>query len=1592
MAKRKFNFKFFLLFFGVTAITLILAGVFYYYQIVLAPERNFRTGTQYMASGDFDKAASYFGRSVSKKPSNMAYLNALQDALLKIVPKSGSAANENYSKLMSVKLSKTRAAAQDSKVWVEAMESVRDRNELFGGDMAWREFSTTAMQMEKALPVDDPQQALAKFWKLQGFNERYTALTPEERDTLDKDFPVIVNLLPNNERVWIAYLEYLLVKADGLERGNQKKLALETYRQFDAAIVDCKKLNPQSIAAPILLVQRLEGMKFRNEPGVKQADLDAAFKAIMDQAPRLAQDRKLTLAAAGAIFQGRSFEANNKGMELLENRLKAFPNDAVTQRIYLNIARGMSTGIGRETAMTVFEQPNLPTSIEALSQQGAREAAADLLYTIAFEDWRKAKDETEKKAKLEVVHQMRDKVIQFFTSQALSLMVEDIEARTALADGNANDAAARFDALLKKIPDPTQEMYFYAGFANILRNQPGTALSLVNRGLERYPNFPPLLNLSVRLSGGMGRTEDARKALQKLIELNPDDADAKASLALIGDGSKTDTEAAVGRSSNALTVEIGKAERLMMKKDFDGATALLAKALAANPKEVRLYEALCQINMVKNDIPTAQSFIEKGLALDPQNTYFLQMKAITSSEDPIERILSSIRLMYPDPKEQPVQMYQALSGAMFKMRQATAAMKPEQVNPVMKEQMDRCAKLLGPALEAALAADPKNLGVLEIAATDAADQKDFTAFDKYVAAIAATGDLGLAATIQSRLLISQDKLPEAVAVLQDARKKGDENPIMLRQLGMLYERMGDVEPAIELIRESYDRRPNDATTARLYAELLQRSGDRQKALKILQQVARINPDDNELMLSWLDLEGQIGDRSGAFGLRKRLYKERPALAKNSLALARMLLETPSDPNLMLDNNGAQKFTEQDMRDAATPKMQQQLAAAAKANLDMGFEIIKFLQEAAPADTELSLINARALKKYGSEKEGEAAMRRDIARLDAAKVQSLELWVGLGVYLDESAKPEEARLAFDEARKQQDPKIMSADVRISDYWFSRGQWKNARDSLENVVQADTASDASTWMRLSEICSRLRDFDASEKYLLKAASQNAPKETLATIELLRAANFEGRGELAVAKGDIATAEKEFEQERAVLLRATEMLPNSAQGWISLSEFERKMYQRTHDPKLIQTAEKAADRATDISMGYWPSIQNKERVLIEQGKESDAIALVEKFLSLSPQNVDARRDLIQLLYRTNSLQRAIDLAQDGSRMNPRDAAWQTMIGTLQLQKKDSVRAMAAFDAAFVIQPEIEQLLNSVNQRFNGDKKDWEGALKLLRANAKLVAVSPKAQILLAVALVNSGQREAGLAAMRTGYKTISDGVASGVMMPDEWGMWYSGLGQCFDKKPQESEAFLKALVGKLELSYWNCNGLSALYANVGSSGTQQSIQWLEQAAKLAKAAGGPDANQLEAVALLQIGNLYYKENDFSKSTEYFEKALLLIPNNASAMNNAAYLIAKSGSNLPRAVELARKAVELNPNTDDFLDTLGFALLKDGKPSEAMEPLQKAIVLTQKPGSMIHLAEVFIQLKRPVDAKEYLEKAKAKSPTSEQLTEIKTLESKLN
>ena len=1112
----------------------------------------------------------------------------------------------------------------------------------------------------------------------------------------------------------------------------------------------------------------------------------------------------------------------------------------------------------------------------------------------------------------------------------------------------------------------------------------------MNRGLERYPNYPPLINLSARLSEGIGKLDDARKSLAKLLELNPDDQTAKDSLERLSGGTNNKTKDARQLEFARISTVIGVAERAMMKKDYDGAIAVLAKDLAANPNTVLIIQALAQIYYLKNDTASALVFLNKALALDPNNTECLRLKVLLNNADPIDRVLDAIRSMYPDPKEQPVQMYLGLAAALDQLRQASAQIPVDQIQPEAKAQIDRCEKLMNSAFEAAMAINPNNVKVLEIAAANATMRKDYAGAQKYVQAIQSAGEPGLALTIQSRILVEQEKFQEAIALLQAARQNGEQNPIMLRQLGMLMQKIGNMEAALELIRESYDRRPNDVTTATIYAQFLQQSGDRKKALQILQQAAAVNPENRELLLSLLELESDVGERTKAFGIRKQLYKQNPALSKNSFALAQMLLDTPGDPNLMLDSKGLRKFSDQDLRDANTQKMQQALGIAATANVDEGLEIIKFLQETAPNDSVLSLMNARALKKYKSVKEGEAALRRDIARLPPEKCTGL--WISLGVYLDECGKPEAAQIAFDEAKKNQDPKTMFSNIQIADYWFSKSEWAKAREALEDANKAGLVFNASGWMRLSEICNRLRDYDAAENCLSKAESAGATPETLATIEMLRAMNLQGRGDFAIIKGDVAQSEKDFDASRAALQRATEILPASPLVWVSLSDFERRMYQRTHDPKRLVAAEQAADRVIEISVGYWPGIRNKELVYLEQDKMNDAIALVDRYLSLAPKNLDARKELIELLMRASNLPRAIEVAQDGARLNPREAEWQTLMGNLYSRKNDLPNATAAFDAAFIIQPDATQLLTAVMQRIRSDKKDWDAAMQLLRTNAKIVATSIKLQILLAVALVNNGQRDSGLLAMRNNYKNIQDGIAAGTLSTDEWGMWYTGLNSCFENKPQEAEAFIKALATNNQFDYWNCLGLANLYTLRGEAGVAAAVDILEKSVELAKSSGVKDSNQLQAAALLQAGNLLYVSKNFPKSISLFERAIELAPNNAGAMNNAAFIIAQSGGNPQRAVDLARKCVEISPSTDDFLDTLGFALLRAGKPSEAMDSLQKAILIGQKPSSMIHLAEVFIELKRPMDAKEYLEKAKKQKVTDEQLEEIKVLELKLN
>lgn len=77
-------------------------------------------------------------------------------------------------------------------------------------------------------------------------------------------------------------------------------------------------------------------------------------------------------------------------------------------------------------------------------------------------------------------------------------------------------------------------------------------------------------------------------------------------------------------------------------------------------------------------------------------------------------------------------------------------------------------------------------------------------------------------------------------------------------------------------------------------------------------------------------------------------------------------------------------------------------------------------------------------------------------------------------------------------------------------------------------------------------------------------------------------------------------------------------------------------------------------------------------------------------------------------------------------------------------------------------------------------------------------------------------------------------------------------------------------------------------------------------------------EKLIYFNLGNVYFKMKEFKKAEEAYKKAIELDKNFADAYNNLAYLYFSLKKNLEEAKELVKKAIEINPKENNYLDTL--------------------------------------------------------------------------
>jgi tetratricopeptide (TPR) repeat protein len=93
--------------------------------------------------------------------------------------------------------------------------------------------------------------------------------------------------------------------------------------------------------------------------------------------------------------------------------------------------------------------------------------------------------------------------------------------------------------------------------------------------------------------------------------------------------------------------------------------------------------------------------------------------------------------------------------------------------------------------------------------------------------------------------------------------------------------------------------------------------------------------------------------------------------------------------------------------------------------------------------------------------------------------------------------------------------------------------------------------------------------------------------------------------------------------------------------------------------------------------------------------------------------------------------------------------------------------------------------------------------------------------------------------------------------------------------------------------------------------------------------------------LGHAYMEQGRWDHAEEMFKEALARNPNHAESLSNLAYIYATRGINLPKAIELSRKAISLEGLRPEFHHTLGWALFKTGEVRQAIGALERALAL---------------------------------------------------
>ena len=392
---------------------------------------------------------------------------------------------------------------------------------------------------------------------------------------------------------------------------------------------------------------------------------------------------------------------------------------------------------------------------------------------------------------------------------------------------------------------------------------------------------------------------------------------------------------------------------------------------------------------------------------------------------------------------------------------------------------------------------------------------------------------------------------------------------------------------------------------------------------------------------------------------------------------------------------------------------------------------------------------------------------------------------------------------------------------------------------------------------------------------------------------------------------------------------------------------------------------------------------------GNIDETISTVEELVALDPSNLELQKLLIESYIKAQEFEKALNLTEETLTLFPDDISLREFKGQalirsdrwdegakeyIKLVESDTipfeskVRIATAFMAESTQDTSLLDLTSTLLQTISKDTTDWQisafqGEIEIQKGNdsaavdhfkdaAKLAKWNLQVWNRLGILLFESQRFDEAKETMKEAVQNFPNDFVINLIL---------GLTLSQDNSHQEA---LVALKNAMKI---NPTDLTALHA-YGYTLNQldkkdEAIIFLNKALEIS-----PENVQI----LSSLGLIYDSQENFNKSDSVYLLALSIDSTDALIQNNYAYSLAERGIKLDEALALAENAIEADPKSSSYLDTIGWVYYKLNKFEEAKGYIEKAIEQDSTNGTLMdHLGDVLIELGLKTEAVKMWEEA---------------------